>query len=117
MDKVEGKGDSAAPVRKHLERLAKKGHSEAIEALDGPEFPEVLDYLLVCYEELAVSRSVGMSGMNPISYSDIMAWSALLDYPLEPYEVSGIIALDSASRFPGKLEDDDDPEERVDASW
>ncbi len=117
MDRVEGKGDSAAPVREHLESLAKRGHQGAIDALEGPEVPDVLDYLLGAFEELAVARGSGMNGMNPISYSDIRSWSSLMDFPLDPHEVLGIIALDSASRSPGEPEGDDDEEERVDAAW
>ncbi len=107
------------PLRVSLERLAARGHLGAIETLDGPEVPEALDYLLGYYDELALSRSAGMSGLDPIRYVDIEAWSRLMDMTLEPYEVEGLLQIDMATRFPGKVEDEakDMDEPRVDPPW
>lgn len=79
--------------------------------------PEALDYLLGIYDELALSRSVGMSGLDPIRHLDIEAWSRLMDIPLEPHEVEGLLHIDMATRFPGEAKDNEVDEVRVDPPW
>lgn len=76
--------------------------------LEAPDFPECLDYLLGYYDELAISRSAGMSGLDPIRYADIEAWQSLMDISLEPHEVEGLLQIDMATRFPGKAEEDEE---------
>lgn len=97
--------------------MADRGHLGAIEELRGPEMPEVLEYLLDWFEELAMARGMGMSGWDPIGYTDIMNWSLLTDRQLQPYEVRGLIVLDSTSRFPGEGSKIEEPEEKPDISW
>jgi len=78
--------------------------------------PEVLDYLLDIFEELAMARGMGMSGWNPIGYTEIMSWCYLTGIQLGPHEVRGLIALDAASRFPGEI-DAEEQEAKPDISW
>lgn len=114
MNRSEGK--DGISVRAHLEKVAAQGHLGAIEQLEGPEVPEVLDYLLDYFEELALVRGMGMSGWDPIGYTEIMSWCHLTGTNLAPHEVKGLIALDAASRFPGEREIEE-PEEKPDISW
>jgi hypothetical protein len=87
--------------------------------LEAPDFPESLDYLLGYYDELAISRSAGMSGLDPIRYADIEAWQRLMDISLEPHEVVGLLQIDMATRFPGDAEEEakDMDEPRIDPPW
>jgi hypothetical protein len=48
------------------------------------------------FGELSRTRSSNGFGQNPISYSEIDAWSRLISIDLTPLEVSAIIRLDSA---------------------
>lgn len=117
MDRVEGTGDNAVSARSHLEKAAASGHLGAIADLDGPGVPDALEYLLDYYEELAFSRGVGWSGMEPLTYSDVLAWCHLMDHFLEPHEVSALMAMDAASRFPGKVEREDEVREEKASDW
>ncbi len=78
--------------------------------------PEVLDYLLDIFEELAMARGMGMSGWDPIGFTEIMSWCYLTGIQLGPHEVRGLVALDAASRFPGEI-DVEEQQEKPDISW
>ncbi len=59
-----------------------------------------------------------MSGINTIGYTEIAAWLKLTDHHLEPHEVTAIIVLDAASRFPGDADvDDESGGMRIDGDW
>lgn len=68
------------------------------------EMPEQLNYKPIPYEleyvwgwwvKLHATRSIGMSE-SPISYTEILNWSTLLQINVNPFEVRCIIAIDSA---------------------
>jgi hypothetical protein len=104
-------------VRTHLQKAADRGHLWSIAQLDGPEVPEVLYYLLEYFEELALVRGMGMSGWNPIGYTEIMSWCQLTGRALDPHEVSGLVAMDAASRFPGEVDTEDVVVEERQSDW
>ncbi|MCW9716756.1 phage tail assembly chaperone [Avibacterium sp. 21-594] len=55
--------------------------------------PEPLEYLLDYFYALSLSRQSGMS-VNPILYSEILAWSQLTKCTLEQWELEVIKQLD-----------------------
>jgi hypothetical protein len=87
------------PVRWHLEKLAKKGNKEAIKALDGPEAPEELGYLIDWYWQV-------VQGLREaLTWADVRAWAELTGRRPEPMEAEALMRVDVAMRHPGEAED------------
>jgi hypothetical protein len=88
--------------REHLLGLVRRGIAtdEQLKRLDGPPFPEVLRYLWEWHEELVRTRTVGMTGVDPLTYPTIDAWARLMDRELIPDEVEALLQLDAVSRHP-----------------
>lgn len=85
-----------------MQFLANKGDERSIAALNGPECPEELKYLVDwCY--LLFARSgVSADGVAPLSYTTIEAWSRLSGNEVDPHEVEALMLLDAALRNPGE---------------
>lgn len=106
--------------RAHLEMAAAHGNAVAVRRLVGPEFPDALSYLHRWFGELSSVRGCAMSGIAPITYADIDAWSRLTRQTPEPHEVQAIIELDAAFRLALTAKDEppnatpraDDPREQ-----
>jgi len=64
--------DGGGSVRDHLEQVASQGID--VPELDMPDPPRELFYIVQWFEELSEGRQYSMSGPQPISWSDIMAW-------------------------------------------
>jgi hypothetical protein len=64
-------------------------------ALQGPEFPYVLEGLWSIFLELSNTRSQGYSAPLPISYQEVKAWCDLTGINLSPWEVQVIKRLDT----------------------
>jgi len=95
----------------HLEMAARMGHPGAEWAkrqLEEPEFPEELAYLWDWHTELSLARGEGFSGAAALTYTDIEAWTRLMDTHPEPHEVQALLILDAAIRHPGDDADDDE---------
>lgn len=94
--------DKGFAQRVHLEGLVRRGVATAEQRrlLDGPPFPESLDYLWGWFEELARTRTVGMAGVDPLTYPTIDAWARLTDRRPWPDEVDALLQLDAAMRHP-----------------
>jgi hypothetical protein len=76
--------------------LAQQGAGLQVEEdEEPPELPDEVAYLWQFWLELHAGRSSGGFGVNPLSYSDIQAWSALTDEPLDPWEVRALRAVDT----------------------
>lgn len=73
-----------------IERQTKRRPKE----LDGPEFPTLMSNVWSAFFDLALGRTAGFSGPNPITYQDIKAWKDLTDYPLSTQDVEIIMRLD-----------------------
>ncbi len=82
-------------MRQHLESAARRGHRKAIEELEGPEFPDALEYLYVWLYELHGRSGAGMHGLAPMSYTTIAAWSSLTGNVPDALEVRALLALDA----------------------
>jgi hypothetical protein len=60
------------------------------------ELPERLAYLWGWFQELAIGRSYGPAGPNPISPQDIKAWADLMQIAPRPWEVKLLRYIDAA---------------------
>jgi len=60
-----------------------------------PELPESAAYILQWFYDLSSTRTVGMA-LNPISFTEIDAWSRLTGNKPSIWEVSAIKQLDTA---------------------
>lgn len=83
------------PQRTHLEFRARKGSVEAQLALQGPECPESLAYLLTWARQLHGKSGVGMNGFSPLSWSTIDAWARWTGNVPDPEDVDALFMLDT----------------------
>lgn len=58
--------------------------------------PEAGRLLWEWFADLSQARTWHMAGPNPIPYTEIAAYSALMGWPLSPADVVDIVALDRA---------------------
>ncbi|MGL5078220.1 MAG: phage tail assembly chaperone [Waterburya sp.] len=87
--------DSGISYRKQLEKAQELMGRPIPELMNIVELPEKFIYVWSWFLMLHGQRQgVGM-GFNPISYSDILAFSVLLQTPLKPREVEAILLLDN----------------------
>jgi hypothetical protein len=75
----------------------------AAAALQGPEYPEHLLYLVGWMRSLVGRSGVGVSGAAPLSYREVLAWSALTGNSPSPWDVDALMVLDSVYRHPEPL--------------
>lgn len=80
-------------ARAHFEQLAK---SSGIRhpRLDVKPLPWQASYVWGWFQELNQARTSNGMGLNPITFSEIQAWSAVRGVKLRPHEVRLIKALD-----------------------
>ena len=64
--------------------------------LVAPEFPDIVSHVWEAFLDLHKGRSYGMSGGNPLTWTDIAAWCNLTGIVLSSWEVNTIKALDMA---------------------
>jgi len=80
--------------RQHLEQVERQsGHTPL--ALQGKEFPELLEYVWTAFLLLNQGRGQGFNGPLPLGFQDILAWQQLTNTYLLPWEVSTIKRLDA----------------------
>lgn len=61
-----------------------------------PALPPEARYLWDTFVEITRRRQSSGFGRQPITHSEIMAWSTLKQWPLAPWEVDALCALDDA---------------------
>ena len=81
-------------VNDHLASVARQLGKEVAEP-EGPVFPEPLRYLWMAFLELMPRRTSGMSA-NPLTYTELAAWSRLTRTPVVPWECRLLMRLDDA---------------------
>ncbi len=87
------KDPSGVSVRETLLEVERQtGHRP--EELDGPEFPEVLGNVWSAFIDLSNSRNPAFSGVSPITYEQIKAYTEVTQTPLSPKEIEAIKRLD-----------------------
>lgn len=79
--------------REHLQQVEKVTGKTPTELL-GPDFPVDASLVWAYFLEVHQGRSYGMSGPNPVSWSDLSAWCNLHGIVLSSWEVSTIKELD-----------------------
>ena len=96
-------------MRAYLEASAQRGNADALRRLEGPDFPDSLEYLWLWALELHGRSGVGMAGLAPLTYTTVRDWSLLTGNRPDPIEVSALMQLDSALRVPDSKPDASDP--------
>ena len=59
------------------------------------DFPVLLTPIWSAFVALHAARTAGFSGPNPITYSEIYAWKALTESPLNSWEIEVIKEIDT----------------------
>ena len=77
----------------HLDQVWKSTGRKP-QALESPEFPEVISHIWIWFSELHNARPASGLGASPITYSEIVAWSTLTCVMPTPWEVSVIKRID-----------------------
>jgi hypothetical protein len=97
--------DKGFAQRAHVQGLVRRGQATEAQRrlLEGPPFPDSLDYLWEWFCELARTRTVGMAGVDPLTYPDVDAWARLTDRQPAPEEVEALLDLDAVMRHPERL--------------
>lgn len=85
------------PGQDRLKRQLVKALQENLRRRDDrPEVPEAGVLLWRAFLELDETRHFGTKGPTPISFVEIDAWAQLNGYPLRPWHVAILRAMDSA---------------------
>lgn len=106
------------PQWEYWQHAAQRGNPEAIARLQGPPYPEELDYLWRWAQDLHGRSGIGMAGIEPLTYSTIHSWAELTDQWPEPHEVEALILLDAVMRNPERPpERKQAAEPKPDAPW
>jgi hypothetical protein len=82
------------PQREHLLEVERQTGRTPL-ALEGPDFPELLDHVWSAFLSLNTSRGQGYSGPLPLNYQEIESWKRLTGSLLSPWEVKAIMRLDA----------------------
>lgn len=64
-------------------------------ALQGPQFPELMEYVWSAFISLHSARGQGFNGPLPISYQEIDAWQRMTKNTLLPWEIEVVKRLDA----------------------
>lgn len=68
----------------------------ALEQLENlPEIPFYLEHVWAWFWQIHRGRTYGMSGPNPITWENILAWKKLLDIQIRPIEIEIINEIDN----------------------
>jgi hypothetical protein len=92
--------ESGGTQREHWESAAKRGSEAARAALDGPECPESLAYLLSWARALHARSGIGMNGFAPLSWTTLDAWARWTGNVPDREDVDALFVIDSVMLFP-----------------
>ncbi len=80
--------------REHLQEVERQT-GKTPQALIGPQFPTLVSHIWSAFVSLSSARTAGMSGPNPITYTEIKSWLELTDNTLSSRDIEAIKLLDS----------------------
>jgi hypothetical protein len=80
--------------REHLQQVERQSGLTPL-ALEGPQFPELLEYVWTAFLLLNHTRGQGFNGPVPISYQEIDAWQRMTQNTLLPWEIEAVKRLDA----------------------
>lgn len=81
--------ENGVTVSDHYLQLGKEAE------LEGPEFPDVIEYLWEFFLELHAARPMGGMGAGPLTFEGIKAWCELTHRCLQTWEVRAIKEIDA----------------------
>ena len=85
--------ESGVSLRENLEQV-KRQTGRTPPELETPRFPILLEPIWSAFISLSNSRNPSMSGVSPITFEQIKAWSDLTGNVLKPFDVELIKKLD-----------------------
>jgi hypothetical protein len=83
-----------ASEKAHLEQVKRQTGTNP-EELAGPRFPVLMEDIWSAFKCLSYRRSPSVSGVQPITYEQILAFKNLTDTPISPREIKVLEALDN----------------------
>jgi hypothetical protein len=90
------KGPDGRPLREHL-LAGWRQTGKKPDELDLPPLDPSLQPIWDAFLDLGRSRAPAMSGLAPITYSEILAWQQANRVDLTPWEVDTLRAVDAAA--------------------
>ncbi len=81
-------------MRELLQQVEKQLGRRPKELVPPCEFPDLLKHVWVAFCVLSNQRQSGMSGANPLSFSEIDTWMKLTNSVLKPRDIDLLIRLD-----------------------
>ena len=86
-------GEDGVPLRDKLEHV-RQTTGKHIPELDGPDIPSPLAHVWGWFCELDQARTGNGFGANPITFSELQAWSMLTGNHPRPHEIRLLQKLD-----------------------
>ena len=83
-----------------MEVAARRGSRDAIKALEGPPYPEALEYLHRWILQLHARSGFGMSGYAPMTWATLDAWSRLTGNVPDGEDLDALFVLDAVLCHP-----------------
>lgn len=94
--KLNKKDENGISHRENLEQVERQIGYRPPQLENPVEFPSLLSHIWFAFISLNSARSIGPSGVNPLSYQDIKAWKELTNSVINPKEIEAIKRLDNA---------------------
>lgn len=87
-----------ATLKQHLDMVARQTGEmpEELKLAEQAPCPDGLAHVWMMFLDLHRARSSNGFGANPISYSEMFAWSSMNGLAVTPYEIGALRQLDSA---------------------
>ena len=99
MDMPDDNGSSKRDQLMHILNSSEEGsefyESALIQLKESPDIPFYIEHIWEWFWQIHKGRTYGMSGPNPITWENILAWRNLLDIQIRPIEIEIINEMDS----------------------
>lgn len=95
-DNNSSKADSLFQIINSAEEGSEIYESALRQLEEAPEIPFYIEHIWVWFWQLHKGRTYGMSGPNPLTWENILAWRNLLDIEIRPIEIDILNEMDSA---------------------
>lgn len=89
------KRDSLMQILQTAEEGTEMYDSALAQIEESPEIPFYLEHIWQWFWQIHRGRTYGMSGPNPLTWTDIESWSNILQTEVRPIEVEIIKEIDS----------------------
>jgi hypothetical protein len=94
-------------MRDNLEQAAERGNPVAIRLLRAPRQSIALEYLWSWFLEIRVGAGQSLSGIAPLTWTEVDAWARCAKTRPYPHEIKALFSLDIVARDPESFEKED----------